>query len=942
MSIMQRRTTRPRTRGITVAGISLTLIVAASGAAIAGGLAGSAGDPGFGSEEVNGVQTASGILLPTNQHVRPAGVRYEITNGRLLSSTLSPNGHDLAALTYEHGIGFLTIMDVASGEVIQQVGTGTAADPLIGDHLVGADGPLYSPDGTTLWFPQGADLVRFTVTNDGAVNTPVVIPLTGPHGDALPSGMVLSPDGSELYVALNGSNTLGVIDTATNTLVRQIPVGIAPRQIVLVGNTAYVSNEGGRPAVDGDTTNLSDGTPVVSDPVTGAVTNGTVSVVDLMSGTQTSTIPVGLEPTALYLHQGIVFVANTNNDSVSVIDTATNHVTQTFNLEPLPGSTVGSNPNSITMPDAHHILVSDGRDNAIAVYDYNGPLYPVKYRGLIPTDWYPVNAQLDPALGKIVVTNDKGIGARGPETTIAEGPSTSPNTGSATGHNTYNDTGSVTVFGMPTDKQLGTYTHQVFVNNDWQQVISAVNPHKAAAQAPVAIPATLGAPSKIKHVFLIIKENRTYDQVLGDIGKGNGDPDLTQFGAGITPNQHALANTYGLFDNFYDEGTLSADGHNWLVQADANDYIEKEFGAFYRSYPSLGDDALAYQRNGFLWNAAEASDNTVSDFGEYAYNINLPKTGYPTWADWYQDAQILEGKASGPLPVPTDEYQSTSDVPSVNAINDSAYPTYDLDINDQYRTDIWEQSFHQSEQSGQLANLTMIALPQDHTAGTSGRDPYPTALVADNDLAVGRIVSDISHSQFWKDSAIFVLEDDSQNGTDHVDGHRAPLYVISPYAKKGVVDDTYYTQINVVKTIEQILDIAPMNQMDRAAVPMFDAFTNKADVTPYATRPNLVPLTFGLTPQPGASPAANALAKQAPQPVIPVAEQAVYRQWAAWSVDQFASGALTSEDSVNPAQMNRLTWYASTGWSRPYPGDARILSPDEVPGRDLPPQELGN
>ncbi|HEY1486847.1 MAG TPA: bifunctional YncE family protein/alkaline phosphatase family protein, partial [Micromonosporaceae bacterium] len=800
----------PRLRGLTIAGIALTLVLAASGVAIAAGLG------GFGTEEVDGVQTAAGILLPTNQHVTPVGRRYQVSDGRLLSSTLSPNGKDLAALTYEHGVGFLTIIDVTTGAIIQQLGTGTANDPTIGDHLVAADGPLYSPDGSTLWFPQGADLIRFTVGGNGTVSGAITIPLTGPHGDALPSGMALASDGTRLYVALNGSNTLGVIDTATNTLIQQIPVGIAPRQVVLAGNTAYVSNEGGRPTATGDTTNLSDGTPVVSDPVTGAVTNGTVSVVDLAAGTQTSTIPVGLEPTALYLHKGVLFVANTNNDSISVINTASNRVTQTFNLEPLPGTTVGSNPNSITMPDDHHLLVSDGRDNALAVFTYNGPQYPVSYRGLIPTDWYPVNAQLDPALGKIVVTNDKGIGARGALSTIGEGPSTSPNGGSATGHNTYDDTGTVTVFTMPSDRQLGALTHQVFVDNDWQHVVEGTNPNlKAAAKLkPVAVPTTLGAPSTIKHVFLIIKENRTYDQVLGDIGKGDSDPSLTQFGATVTPNQHALANTYGVFDNFYDEGTLSADGHNWLVQADANDYIEKEFGAFYRSYPSLGDDALAYQRNGFLWNAAQLAGDSVADYGEYAYNINLPATGAPTWADWYQDSQILEGKASGPLPVPTTEYQSTSDVPSVNAINDSAFPTYDLDITDQYRTDIWEQSFRQSEQTGRLANLTMIAMPQDHTAGTSGRDPYPTALVADNDLAVGRIVDDISHSQFWKSSAIFVLEDDSQNGTDHVDGHRAPLYVISPYAKQGIVDDTYYTQINVVKTIEQILHIQPMNQMD--------------------------------------------------------------------------------------------------------------------------------
>jgi YVTN family beta-propeller protein len=916
---------------VTVAGVALGVVVASTGLAIAGAVG------GFGTDKV-GVETAKGMLLPDNQRVTPLGDRHLVNNGRLLSSTLNPDGSQLAALTYEHGTGFLTILDVASGDIVQQVGTGAAGNPKIGDGKVGADGPLYSPDGKTLWFPQAADLVRFTVGADGKVSSPVVIKLTGPHGSGLPSGMALSPDGSTLYVALNGSNTLGVIDTATNTLTSQIPVGNAPRQVVLVGNEAYVSNEGGRPPVDGDYTNLSYGTKVVADPTTGGATTGTVSVVDLAAGAQTSTIAVGLEPTALYLHGSTLFVANSNSDSVSLIDTRRKRVTQTFNVAPLPGSTVGSNPNAITVIDDHHLLVSIGRDNAIAVYRYNGPLAPVRYTGLIPTDWYPVNVQLSRKTHKLVVTNDKGIGARGAPSTIGEGPDTTP----ATGHNTYNDTGTMTVFRQPADRQLGTLTHKVFVNNDWEHLLRQTAEQNAAPAhgshaPPVAIPARLGDPSAIKHVFLIIKENRTYDQVLGDIGKGDSDPTLAQFGNRVTPNLHAMANQWGLFDNFYDEGTLSADGHNWLVQADANDYLEREFGAFVRSYPALGDDALAYQRGGFLWNAAARAGRTVADFGEYAANIDLPSTGAPTWAQWYQDSLILEGKATGPLPVPIDRYKSTSDVPSVNAINDPTFPTFDTDIPDQYRTDIWLKSFRQSEQTGKLANLTMIALPQDHTNGTSGTDPYPTAMVADNDLAVGRTIDAISHSQFWKDSAIFVLEDDSQNGVDHVDGHRAPLWVVSPYAKRGVVNSAYYTQINVVKTIEQILGIAPMNQMDRAAMPMVDAFTNTPDFRPFTALPNQVPLTYGLK---NTSPAAP-LVSAGEQPVIPDAQKQNFNLWVEWSGRQKTGGSQPEEDMVNPAQLNRLDWYEATGWVRPYPGDARILAPDEVPGRDLPPQELG-
>jgi YVTN family beta-propeller protein len=493
------------------------------------------------------------------------------------------------------------------------MGTGTSSDPTVGDGTVAADGPLWSADGSTLWFPQSADLVRFSVSSAGLAGNPTVIKLqtsvSNLNGgttttDDLPSGMALSSDGSKLFVALNGVNKLGVIDTATNQLVQEINVGNAPRQVVLAGGRAFVSNEGGRPAHPGDYTNQSDGTNVVADKVTGAASTGTVSVVDLAAGAETSEIPVGLQPTAEHLaSDGTLMVANSNDDSVSLIDTATRKVVQTVNVNPLPGSTVGSYPNAITMPDATHVLVSIGRDNALAVYGYSGPHQPLKYTGLLPTDFYPVNAAYDPAVGKIVVTNDKGVGALGPESTISKGPGTAPASGGATGHNTYDDTGTITSFAMPSQAQLASYTSQVFADNDWNHLIASSKPGNPNA-APAAVPAQLGSPSPIKHIFLIVRENRTYDQVLGDIGKGNSDPTLAQFGQTVTPNAHALANQFGLFDNFYDEGTLSADGHNWLVQADANDYIEKQFGAFYRSYPAQGGDALAYQRDGFLWNAA--------------------------------------------------------------------------------------------------------------------------------------------------------------------------------------------------------------------------------------------------------------------------------------------------------------------------------------------------
>jgi YVTN family beta-propeller protein len=419
MSARWRHEHRRALRLLVAAGASLALLAGAGGVALA---ATSGGGSPFGDEQVGGTY-ANGILLPTQQWIKPIGTRVLVDHdGRLLSSSISPNGQYLAALTWNDFTGWLTIISVKTGQVIQQIGTGAGSDKVIGDGTVAADGPLWSADGKSLWFPQTSDLVHFTVAPDGTVSSPAVIPLsttivnlttgdtTVPDG---PSGMALSPDGSKLYVALNVVNQLGVINTATNQLTKVIKVGNAPRQVVLAGRDAFVTNEGGRPAKLGEYTNNSAGTSIVANKVTGAASTGTVSEVSLATGKQVKSIRVGLEPSAEYLApDGTLMVANSNNDSISLINTKTAAVEQTVNVNPLPGTTVGSNPNAITMPNASTVLVSIGRDNALAVYGYSGPRTPLRYQGLLPTDFYPVNAQYDP--GRRQDRGDQRQGHRGP------------------------------------------------------------------------------------------------------------------------------------------------------------------------------------------------------------------------------------------------------------------------------------------------------------------------------------------------------------------------------------------------------------------------------------------------------------------------------------------------------------------------------------------------
>jgi len=975
--------TRRRRRGrvaIAAAVASCVVVVGVASAAI-GGV-----NP-FDSHQV-GQTYANGILLPTNQWVSPLGTRILDTSERLVSSTISPNGRYLAALGWNEFSGYLTIFDLQTGKMLSQTGlaTGTGSAQ---DYSVAADGPLFSSDGTTLWVPQSTWLAKFSFDpSTGATKQEDQIALCGSdlsssacnpnigpsdaNGAWLPSGMALSSDGKTLYVALNGNNTLGEVNTQTDALTNRIPVGNGPRQVVLAdhGTVAYVSNEGGRPADSNDFTNLSDGTPIVSSRSTGGAITGTVSVVNLTTGKETQEIRVGLQPTALYQDGRALFVANSNDDSISVINERTNSVTQTVHTNPVPGAQVGSYANAINMSDPNHVLVSIGRDNAIAVYRYNGLYRQMRFVGLLPTDWYPVQVQPDPALGRnaIVVTNDKGIGARGPQSTINKGPYAPPSCAppqypsgcAATGYNTYDDTGSVTTFNMPAEHQIRRDTQTVFTDDDWNQ-IRPIN-QGAYDTVPKVIPARLGGPSPIKHIVVIVKENRTYDQVLGDLTnaqgqpEGNGDPADAQFGAQVTPNFHALAKQFGDLDNFYDEGTLSADGHNWIVQAEANDYVEKEFGAFYRSYPSQGGDSLAYQRDGFLWNAAEKAGLSVQNFGEYIHDPFSLASNAPVWDQWYAESQWLEngqpgGPSAEPIKNPCQWVRAQADIPSLQKITEPCFPNFQLSIPDQYRVDEWLPTFQQQEQTGQMPNLTFMWLMTDHTGATGVNDsstvPDPVAQVADNDLAVGRVVDTISHSKFWKSTAIFVLEDDTQNGVDHVDGHRGPAFVISPYASTGV-DDSYYTQLNMVRTIEQILGIHPMNQEDLAAKPMYGAFTEHPNDAPYDLQHNQIPLTLGapgypsaLTAMPAGSTGAErkAFAKQG---VVPADMRSVYNAWLAWSRQQAAEHHFDGPDRVNPEQMNRFDWYEAHDWRVAYPGDPKIYTPDQVPGRNLPAAFLGD
>ncbi|KUM98694.1 hypothetical protein AQI88_01770 [Streptomyces cellostaticus] len=860
---------------------------------------------GFGNtplgDKIVGKQADGAYLTHNNQFVTPVGDVIK-ENGRPFGLALDPDGKTAASLnTGGATTGIVTVFDLVGHKVLQQVGSGKISD----------GGIVYSPDGKHLWAAQPAGLIRYDVAADGTLSHPVTVRLPGAGGrQAVPAGLAFAPNGTDLLVTLSADNTLGVVDTTTNTVTRQIAVGNVPNSVVVTDGKAYVSNQGGRPARPGDRTGDSYGTAVVTDNDDAIPSTGTVSEVDLASGQQVRTFKVGLEPSALLAVGRTLVVTNTDDDSVTSIDTAKQQVGRTFAANPAPGAPYGAQPNGLAMLDATHLAVSLGRDNAVAVYQYKDAYTQPAFEGLIPTGSFPTGLAEDDRLGRLVVASEQGLGSVGANGTVDEGTGTNP----ATSHLGYNFVGTVQTVVPPTAQEMRKYTQQVFRNNQWNGLRQR-NRAGSGKAAPVAVPLHVGDPSKIKHVFLIVKENRTYDQVLGDDPRGNGDPGLAQFGKRVTPNIHALAGTYPLIDNLYSDGTNSAEGHHWLNQAFVNNYLQQMYGNYTRSYQT--GDPLSDVKSGWIWDNALKHGRSVTNWGEQTdsyVDASGKGTAAGSWPKWYHDSQVMEGRATGPLNYPVGSYQPKTDIPSLAKITQPDFPDFDLNIPDQYRADLFAPVFDTYEKDGNLPALTMMWLMDDHTSGTAPGAITPSAQVADNDLALGRIVDTISHSKDWKSTAVFVLEDDSQNGVDHVDGHRNPTLVISPYAARGKVVHSYYSQLNVLRTIEQILGLPPMNQQDMAAEPMYDAFTDRPDFTPYTHLPNEIPLT---TTNPQPSQTGGAVAKA----------------WALWSAKQ----DFKTEDMVNMAQENRDIWYSSNNFTKPYPGDRKVLLPGQVPGADVAP-----
>jgi YVTN family beta-propeller protein len=829
------------------------------------------------------------VIVPTNQILSPAG-RQVIVDGRPTDLALSPDGRWIAVLNIRE----VQLIDAELAKIVSRA-------PIKGGSYKGI---VFRPDGKRIYAStMRAGIAVFDISKAGKLTAAKAIEVpakTSRRGaSTVPAGLAISADGRILFATLNLKNKLAEIDLASGTIRREIVVGNAPYDVAIVRQTAYVSNWAGRQPSRESASGPSGGAPPVRvDPVRNIANDGSISVVDLESGREEGQIVVGLHPAGLCVSPdgNFVTVANASSDTLSVIDTHTRKVIETISTRPAANLPFGSAPNALAVSlDGRRLYASNGTNNSVAVIDFAPP--HSKLLGCVPTGWYPAGLVVDEARQSLYVVNVKGFGSRNRSW---EGQR-KINGKVVLGFNSHDHQGTLSLSKLPTETELGEFTQRVLRNNRLKEIENALAAPRPN-MPPRPVPERHGEPSIFKHVFYIIKENRTYDQVLGDVKKGEGDPELCIFGREVTPNIHKLVDDFVLLDNFYCSGVCSADGHQWTDEAYVTDYLEKAFGGWPRSYPYPGNDAMAYAPSGFLWDNVLAHKKSLRVYGEFISahirwkNSQKQKTT-PTYTDIYQDFIHKRGQI---------EIRGTADIKTLEPYICPTAVGFPLSVPDVYRAAQLTNELKQYEKKGELPNLIMMMLPGNHTMGTRPGNPTPESSVANNDLALGRIVDAISHSKFWPETCIFVVEDDPQMGFDHIDAHRTVAMVISPYTRRKVVDSTNYNQTSLVRTIELILGLPPMNQIDASATPMMSCFTDRPEPAPYDVVPNEIPLDR----------------MNSPTDEIKDARQLH------WAIES-QKLALDKEDEADEDTFNRILWHARRGRDDTYPQWAVGTEPED-------------
>ncbi|MGZ6970922.1 MAG: alkaline phosphatase family protein, partial [Thermoanaerobaculia bacterium] len=730
------------------------------------------------------------IQLPNGRLLTPTGEQTEVSPYPF-ALALTPDGRRVVVACTGADDQSLHLLDAATGKHL-------AKQPLEHSWF----GLALSPDGVRAYVAgaKGKNVLVYRLDADRLLaEEPISLkrPEDGPKVDATPGGLAISPDGAALWIARILANDVVKIDLAEKRLVAAVSAGVHPYRPVFSsdGKVLALSAWGGAAVT-------------FIDPEK-AIAAGSVKTADHPGD-------LVFSPDARTL-----YVAQANRNLVAAVDVASRAVVRQISvaLGPAgPGTPSadampdGSTPNALALSrDGKTLFVANADDDAVAVVDLS--LGPAKARakGFIPSGWYPDALALSRDGRTLWVANGKGGGSW--ENSRGGPDPTKPKSGEPT-RLTRTIPGSVSRIEVPPDRKLAALTTRAYANR--RPAARGALPVRASA----VVPAAPGGSSPIRHVVYVIRENRTYDQVLGDLPKGNGDPSLVLFGRDVTPNAHALAEEYVTLDNFYCDAEVSADGHNWSMGAYATDFVEKlwppNYGSHGFSYLFEGNDPAAYPTNGYLWDAAARAGLSLRNYGEF--------TGVASEWEVPQEAGLSQGQ-EGALKGNTSPY----------------YPGFDTEILDNARVDIWLKEFAAFVKKKEMPRLMIVRLGNDHTVGTKKGGKTPRAMVAENDVALGRLVEALSHSPFWKETAVFVIEDDAQNGPDHVDAHRTVALVVSPYTRRGAVDSTMYSTSSMLRTMELILGLPPMSQHDAGATPMTAAFADVPDAAPFVHRETTIP-----------------------------------------------------------------------------------------------------
>jgi DNA-binding beta-propeller fold protein YncE len=727
-------------------------------------------------------------LLPNGWNIAPEG-RHITVGGLPMNLVPSPDGRFVAISTSGWSKPALSIFDTKNLQVVNRIEV---------DHTW--LGLVWHPDGKRLFASGASENVIYEFSfQAGRLTAAGTISLgpaeVHPGGDVIlnagyVTGITISSDGRVLYATQLYGQKVRAVNLQTRQITATAELDAEPYTCVLSQdqNTLFVSVWGGAKVV----------------------------VLDAWTLARKGEVAVGEHPNAMVLSRdgARLFVACANTNAVWAVDVADGKPGEQISVALGTQAPVGSTPNGIALsPDGRTLVVANADNNTVTVADVSKPGATL-VQGWIPVGWYPTNVLFDRDGSRLFVLDGKGLtGLANPR---------GPQPGGARLEAQYSGAmfqGSVSVIPMPTAAALERMTGRVRLLTPYSDAhrLAPVNPPAASP-----VPGRVGDSSPIKYVFYVIRENRTYDQVLGDLPKANGDPGLTLFGKEVTPNAHAIATMFTTFDNFYVDAEVSYDGHAFSTAAYAPDFVEKMWPANYGRREGLYLSEGGYRMRNPFGNIAAPPQGYLWDF---ATRAKVSVRSYGEFAGWEQRGGEV-----------------TASVPGLDGLIDPKYPPFDLTIPDMKRIEIWAEEFRQFDEKGTVPRLSIVRLGGDHTNGTSPGAPTPRAFVAENDLALGHLVDIISHSRIWKESAIFVVEDDAQNGPDHVDAHRSILLSVSPFSRRGAVDSTLYTTSGVLRTMELILGLPPMSQYDAAATPMYNAFSTTPSPAPYTFAPAHVAL----------------------------------------------------------------------------------------------------